>query len=240
MSCLLKLILSLSLSGTLLILLLLLLHPVYGNRLSKQWQYYIWLVVIVRLLLPVTPETSLVGSLFQQTERAAYSDTSPSRTEAQNLSNSDIIADFTRDSGPASDASKIKENLADHTEQSREPDSINNTTQYSTPSDSCSLNSGNILTEKAAQALLTVWLAASLLLLMRKITVYQSFVKYINAGSRPIDDIALLEHFGQMMEQNRIKGSIDLCSNSLISSPLLIGFTHPCIILPGEQGDDLE
>lgn len=235
MSCLLKLILSLSLSGTLLILPLLLLRPVYGNRLSKQWQYYIWLVVIVRLLLPITPETSLVGSLFQQAGQAAYSGASVSQAEEQNLSNSDIIADFNGDSAPEPDASEIKENLTDHTEENREPDSMNNTTQYSAPADSDSLNSGNILTERTAQALLTVWLAVSLLLLVRKITVYQSFVKYVNAGSRPIDDIALLERFGQMMEQNHIKGSIDLCSNSLISSPLLIGFAHPRIILPDEN-----
>ena len=216
MSDLLKLLLSLSLSGTLLILLLLLLRPVYGNRLSKGWQYYIWLVVIVRLLLPITPETSLVGSLFQQAGQAAYSGVSVSPAEEQNLSNSDIIADFTADSTPAPDASKNKEGL-------------------SAPADSRSLNSGSTLTERAVQALLTVWLAVSLLLLVRKITVYQSFAKYVTAGSRPIDDIALLERFGQMMEQNRIKGSIDLCSNSLISSPLLIGFAHPRIILPDEN-----
>ena len=43
-----KLIVSLSLSGTALILLLLLFRPLYQKRLSKHWQYYIWLVVILR------------------------------------------------------------------------------------------------------------------------------------------------------------------------------------------------
>lgn len=62
---LLKLLLSLSLSGTLLILILLLCKPLYKYRLSRQWQYYIWLVVIARLLLPFTPETSLAGNLFR-------------------------------------------------------------------------------------------------------------------------------------------------------------------------------
>ena len=52
---LLKTILSLSLSGSFLILILLLCRPIVRDRLSKQWQYYIWLVVISRLLLPFTP-----------------------------------------------------------------------------------------------------------------------------------------------------------------------------------------
>ena len=62
---LLKLLLSLSFSGTVLILILLLSRPLYRNRLSRQWQYYIWLIVVARMLLPFTPEPSLTGSLFQ-------------------------------------------------------------------------------------------------------------------------------------------------------------------------------
>ena len=60
--------LSLSLSGSLIALLLYLLKPVIKNRLSKTWQYYIFLIVIVRLLLPFGPESSLMGLIFNQTE----------------------------------------------------------------------------------------------------------------------------------------------------------------------------
>ena len=49
----LKLVLSLSLSGGVLILALLLSRPLWKDRVSKTWQYYIWLIVIARLLLPV-------------------------------------------------------------------------------------------------------------------------------------------------------------------------------------------
>lgn len=59
-----KIVLSLSLSGSLLILILYLLQPLFKERLSRRWQYYIWLVV-VRLLLPFAPETNLMGTLFQ-------------------------------------------------------------------------------------------------------------------------------------------------------------------------------
>ncbi|MCI8478954.1 MAG: peptidase, M56 family protein, partial [Oscillospiraceae bacterium] len=51
-----KTVLSLSLSGALLILVLLLIKPLVRDRLSKRWQYYIWLVVLARLLLPFAPE----------------------------------------------------------------------------------------------------------------------------------------------------------------------------------------
>ena len=64
MNTLLKLWVSLSLSGSVLILALQLLRPLV-RRLSKRWQYYIWLVVLARLLLPFTPDTSLMGTLFR-------------------------------------------------------------------------------------------------------------------------------------------------------------------------------
>ena len=65
----LKVVLSLSLSGTLLILLLFLLRPLFKERLSKRWQYYIWLVVVARLLCPFAPETNLMTALFQGIDR---------------------------------------------------------------------------------------------------------------------------------------------------------------------------
>ena len=67
---LLKILLSLSLSGTLMILILLLCKPLYKNRFSRQWQYYIWLIVVARLLLPFTPETSLMGTVFHHIDNA--------------------------------------------------------------------------------------------------------------------------------------------------------------------------
>jgi beta-lactamase regulating signal transducer with metallopeptidase domain/ankyrin repeat protein len=56
--------LSLSLSGSVFGLILLALKPIVKNRISFSWQYYIWLLVILRLLFPFAPETSLIGTLF--------------------------------------------------------------------------------------------------------------------------------------------------------------------------------
>ena len=50
-------VLSLSLSGALTGLLILLIRPVTGRVFSKKWNYYIWLLVIARLLIPVSFET---------------------------------------------------------------------------------------------------------------------------------------------------------------------------------------
>ncbi len=64
----LKTFLSMSVSGSLLLLILLAVRPLYRTRVSKRWQYYIYLVVIARLLLPFAPQRSLVGAFFEQAQ----------------------------------------------------------------------------------------------------------------------------------------------------------------------------
>ena len=77
-----------------------------------------------------------------------------------------------------------------------------------------------------------VWVAVALGFLIRKITIYQGFMRYINAGLTPISDIERLDELSIVAEQLGIKKPIELCVNPLVSSPLLIGFFHPCIVLP--------
>lgn len=64
----LKVPVSLSLSGSLVILILLLCGPLLRGRVSRRWQYYVWLVAIFRLLLPLSPQASPIGALFREPE----------------------------------------------------------------------------------------------------------------------------------------------------------------------------
>ena len=72
-----KILLSLSVSGALLLLLILGLKPLYKNRFSKRWQYYIWIVVALRFLLPFTPDNAIVGSLFEKIDTVAITNEIP-------------------------------------------------------------------------------------------------------------------------------------------------------------------
>ena len=48
------------------------------------------------------------------------------------------------------------------------------------------------------------WLVMALILFIRKITVYQDFVKYIRASCVEVADIDLLERFGKLVERKQI------------------------------------
>ena len=69
-----KVLLSLSISGTLLLLLLLGLKRLYQNKFSRHWQYYIWIIVAFRFLLPFTPDATIVGGLFEKLNTTIITD----------------------------------------------------------------------------------------------------------------------------------------------------------------------
>ena len=67
-----KVFLSLSVSGSLIILILFLGRRFWRDKVSRQWQYYLWLIAIARLLIPYAPETNLIGNMFQTVGRTAF------------------------------------------------------------------------------------------------------------------------------------------------------------------------
>ena len=187
--------LSLSLSGSLVIVALLLSRPLYWDRVSRRWQYYIWLVAVARLLLPLAPETSLMNTIFRQAEepQASYS-------------------------GIPGEYAPLLPSSAAAGEDQKSP--------VPARADPAAL-------VRAAERAWVVWLAVAALLAIRKITLYQSFVKYIRAGREEVSDVARLDALARAGEEAGVKRPVELYVNSLISSPLLLGFFRPCIVLPG-------
>lgn len=53
--------LSVSLSASVIIAVLFLCRPLWKRRFSKSWQYYIWLLAVVRLLIPLSPSPGMIG-----------------------------------------------------------------------------------------------------------------------------------------------------------------------------------
>lgn len=56
---------SLSLSGSFVACMFILFKPIL-RKFSRTWQYYIWLLVILRFLIPFSPNVSIIGGIFQQ------------------------------------------------------------------------------------------------------------------------------------------------------------------------------
>ncbi len=207
MNTVLKIFLSMSCSGGLLILFLLLEEHFLKDKISRQWQYYIWLVVVLRLLLPFGTEVNLLGKTYQAVDQA-ITKVPPMPSQRPEINPSGDI------SAPAVGLEQGKENVSRQTED---------------------LTTAHPLQE--IWVLLTnhvwlVWLVVALGLLVRKITVYQGFMRYIKAGSIPVSDLEILDRLSSAAGGAGIQKPVELCVNPLVSSPLLTGFFHLCIVLP--------
>ena len=191
-----KVLLSLSVSGALLLLLVWGLKPLYKSKFSKRWQYYIWIVVALRFLLPFTPDTTIVGSLFEKFDTAAITN------EITISPNVPVPVDTGN-----SKAEPIQTNRDMTAAVTREPFN-----KY--------------------VCLFFIWSALALVLFVRKITVYQGFIQYIKASDTEVSDIKILNLLYDCEEKLNIKTRVELSYNSLIATPIMIGFFRPRIVLP--------
>jgi beta-lactamase regulating signal transducer with metallopeptidase domain len=220
--------LSLSLSGTILMAVLYMLKLLYKNRISKAWQYYIWIVIIARLWLPLTPDTTPVGWMFSYLESNIEDTiTNTVKNTAVNTAKNTVVNTL---------ENKTEVPTTENTSQNED---ITGQMTKDEKSGSNLLSKQRVKTTSIPKLLYTslenlwiIWLTIAFALLIRKVTMYQSFVKYIKAGQKEVEDINILNLLAEIEEELKIKTPIELYTNSLISSPMLIGFFRPFIVLP--------
>ena len=228
---------AMSLSGALLILALFAGKRFWRNKVSRQWQYYIWLIVIGRLLFPFMPEWNLTETARQAIAQTQLHTMQPARTQP-----SFTYAEY---AGSASGKTGDNEKASSPARYDEETDRLPRTTALEQPARNIdvvhtsrlgSIWAGFEPLKKIAMSsyrqILLIWLAVVLGLLIRKITMYQSFVHYIKAGMTPVNDIAKLETLSAAENQVGVKRPVELCVNPLVSTPMLMGFFRPCIVLP--------
>lgn len=195
---------SLSLSGSFLIVALLVSSCFLKRKTSRQWQYYIWMVVVIRLLVPFAPETNLMKTVFQKWEQTVL---------------------------PGASINLDQEGVEDGIQNGEAEGSYNMETK---PEETAPSGRKRVWEEAVLlkDYVWLLWLFMASMLFIRKLTIYQNFVQYVRAGQAPAADIRLLDKLAVISKEAGIKRAIELCVNPLISSPLLIGFFRPVIVLP--------
>ena len=194
-----KILLSLSVSGALLLLIIWGLKPIYKNIFSRRWQYYIWIIVALRFLLPFTPNSTIVGSLFEKFDAAAITNEIPTFPNVPVSIN---------ENNNGTESVQTNEDISPVAKQ--EPFNI-------------------------YVCLFFIWLVLSLVLFVRKITIYQGFIQYIKAGNTEVSDIKTLNLLSDCEEKLNIKTRVEVSYNPLIASPIMIGFFRPRIVLPTHE-----
>lgn len=200
----LKIILSLSVSGGLLAIVLLALKPLYKSRLRKSWQYYIWLVVLLRMLLPFAPEASLLGMLSAQTSGATDHTLRNIVTQNQNNAVSKTRMVISSSQSAADTAAPA----------AAEP------------------SSASVALSDTLPYLWLAILIITVVLLAQKVVSYRRYIQLIKAGCQEVADESVISIYNEIRRDMGIGRPIPIYKNSSVSTPMLVGMVRSYIVLP--------
>lgn len=229
-----KLVLSLSLSGSILALLVLILKPLIKNKVSKSMQHMLWIVVILRFLIPLSFESSIINELFYGSDKIS-SYVSSKHIEIQN-------------------ADQIDKNLdSSNHDYSKDSNNLKNTEYLSEWSNQYDSSSGTVLsrfygnmahTKTSRWEYLTrylmylfdryamyVWIFGALTFFILNLIGYLRFINKIKMANKPAAD-----------DQNQLLNSLlnighklKLFRNPNIETPMLIDIVRPMVIIPDKE-----
>lgn len=229
-----KLVLSLSLSGSILALLVFILKPLIKNKVSKSMQHLLWVVVILRFLIPFSFEGSIINELFYGNDNIS-SHISSKHTEIQNAGQIDENLDSSNpDYSYESDNLKSTENLS---EWSNQYDSSSGTVLSRFYGDVAhTIRNGPEYLTKYLKYLfdryaMYVWIFGALTFFICNLIGYLRFRKKIGMSNKPSAD-----------EQNQVLNNLlnmghklKLFRNPNIETPMLIGIISPMVIIPDRE-----
>jgi LCP family protein required for cell wall assembly len=218
-------IMSLSIMGSAVIMIVLLLDRIFRINYSRQWLYIIWAVIAIRLIIPVNINIIDLTGVTNSNGAAM----------ANIVDSGDSIK--TKD---ASDPIEISNNIAGEHNQLTENtvDASGNTSDVIAKNESFKNNS---ITNKlsfflaALDIIAVIWLAGLILFLLYHIGAYLSYRKKISRWNNPVDNNEVLEQYLDLCKELKIKRQINIITCKQVQSPMLIGFFKPCIALPIQE-----
>ena len=235
-----KMILSLSISGTLVGGIILLIRPVTKKYFSKRWSYYLWLLVLFRLLLPVHTGVNLMNSLYTKLPewRTAWiqeeANVSGSSETAYGLGN-----DEGKELEEPEETGKAAEGNAD--EPGSEYGDFDISSKYK-DSDSGSggrLGTGVSVNESVLLKIVAVvWLLGIMVCALWKIYDYRRFMRTLCRNAVLTTDSRILAQREECRARLGIKRRVPVYVSTEVSCPMLIGFFGSCIILPKDMSAD--
>ncbi len=208
-----KLILYSSLLGSILAVVIIMVKLILRKRLGVRWQYFIWLLLLVRLIIPYAPQSQFsVFNLFSLLENK--------------ISQVSSISNYYTGKSTIS----FSENQINGGNKQRSKNTFNNVTMSKDNSQSKS-NNFTINRMSWIQVVCILWLMGVI-----SYTIYSAFVIItfmIKLKSQKIcKDERIINVLEQCIHRMNIKKSITIISTDMVRGPATFGFIKPKLLLP--------
>ena len=211
-----------TLIGSVVICLILAVQKMLGGRLGPRWCHALWLVLLIRMILPWAPSSRLsLFNLIPSWDRQTESQQLPAIAERKEVS-------------PPAEITKNSEAIS-----GKEPQSEATIRKVVAPRPQILADVEGKSTPRWAsirQVLPILWLVGTIVigtyLLISNFALWR-----IVKRDRPLVKQAMLELFEECKEQMGVQSLVVVVPSSQIKSPALFGFIRPRLLLPLEMLD---
>jgi len=212
--------LSLSLSGTLIGIFIAVIHPLTEKYFSKKWNYYIWLLVVVRLLLPFHFESDFLKLLnfhaaFDQNDDTAQADRMIQNTNQSQLNNPPQFDDPQQ--SKLVDINHSAAASATEPKEAKPFDNLFDTT----------FSAAGIWTVAAY-----IWLIGAIIAFFIKLFNYWCFKNEITKNCTCMTDNRILTMENTFCAGLHIEKIPAIYECTSVSTPMTIGLWKPMIVIP--------
>lgn len=202
-------VIEISLSIGMAVLVLILLTPFLNRRYAAKWKYWIWLLLALRLIIPLHGMESIAGGLTRIANPTA---------QASGESHAGI--------SPVGIASQVGIVPAQGVV-------IKIPAQMTAPivvlaGDKYALHITML------EIITAIWLAGALSIILLHIFSYQQYMRQLRKRGILVNDNDILCKLQDLKEELRIRRGLSVIRYAGAASPMIIGFIHPVLVLPQE------
>jgi len=204
----LRTILSLSVSGSILALILFMGKPLLKDKVSKAFSYYIWLLVLLRLVVPISAPVNVINTLLHF-EQSSLSDVLPEQT------GSSVVNSTDQNAGLSTVASDTQ---AQSSQEQYEAADAQTSAETQQTVSLWRIIQGNLL---------WLWLAGAVISFGWFSVAYAVFSRHIRRS-------CTAPHGGDLAVFESLRGRmrVRLFCSSCAATPMSIGILRPIIVLP--------
>ena len=208
-----------SIFASIIIIFILLFKTIVKGELGVRWHYYIWFLVLIRLLLPTAPESpASIFNLFSHVEQIEIPTTIifNARNQPASINNPLETQDSLTNIGPI--------------EQGALPEGEGSGTEGFPVSSSPSVDYLNIL--------LWIWMLGVFLLASYTLKVNLGFWHKIKDGKK-VSSESITNLLEKCKKKTGVTKPISMIETKCVTSPTLFGFFTPTILLPDNISEEL-
>ena len=226
----------LSVSGSILCILLMLFGKLFRGKVSKKCMYYVWLVVLLRLIVPLKSPLQLDFMQVRGQDSVEYSTITAPETDSSVQEEQQVLFPQPQSTGESIpqtiEGSQEKsvdynKNSYEHAVTYEDEESFSNTEDESNVTERSGVGG-----ETVAAVIFTLWLTAAGISVIRNMSAYVRFLRLVKRTAHELSPVQS-EIFRSVCD---VKGMKVFTAD--VPTACLVGIIRPCIYIPNDIADD--